>query len=688
MEKQNLSVRIKYYTCKILVFFIIAEFIGFIMSNYTNQEKLKEQWAILTSQHFDQADITYKPHLKTFSDTKTITPNETTEQTFSDTKTITPNEITGQTFSDEKTIFKEKKQSTFSDIKTKNDLSQKQYNASINIRDSLGLPVVHHFREEKKIAEGGMGVVIHSQQQNLYRDVVVKKIKEGGNEERFIQESLLTGLLEHPHIAPVHELALNKQNEIILVMKNIQGYTWKELLSSNKQKIKHFIARNIGKKPCEIQEEDKVKYHLNILLKVCDAIAFAHEQKIIHNDLKPENIMVSDYGEVVVMDWGIATSIGEKNPFYLHKSMISGPMGTPCYISPELAKGDVQHIKETSDVYLLGAILHEIVTGKPPHQGASVWMVLLSAIEGKFSESVDSISLDLQELRDIYTKAMSKNSDERYQNVTEFKNAISEYFGHKESITLTKNAENLFVECNNKIIEQEKRHKDYGVFFFLLDKIQGIMRLRQKSNNIFLYEKLEKSVSGFRQALKLWPKNNAAREGEQKALFAYAKLASMNKEFHLANTQIKHLVKNKCEKVQSLQKDIQDLKKNKESYALIRRKLKYSIGLTCYILIVFFLPEIIEIIEIVTPILTRMPSELLSEEPLSEKLSLLVFLIILVYRWFNLLSVLHMISLTCVGLLLARLLYVTTGFTIPHDIMVLCFSIYMLLFWISNGRIQ
>ena len=122
------------------------------------------------------------------------------------------------------------------------------------------------------------------------------------------------------------------------------------------------------------QEED-LHENLEILMKVADAVAFAHSRGVVHRDLKPENVMLGDFGEVLVMDWGLALSTARFRQ--LGSITQSGRMGgTPAYMAPEMASGPLDRIGATSDIYLSGAILYEILTGKPPHAGRDVMSCL------------------------------------------------------------------------------------------------------------------------------------------------------------------------------------------------------------------------------------------------------------------------------------------------------------------------
>ena len=153
------------------------------------------------------------------------------------------------------------------------------------------------------VATGGMGAIIRARDQAIRRSVAMKVMLKNGNPPdvaRFVEEAQITGQLEHPNIVPVHELGVDEQNQFFYTMKFVRGITLQKVLDSSFR-------------PAEAAAK---KYPLAALLtifqKVCDGIAFAHDKGVVHRDLKPENVMLGGFGEVLVMDWGIAKSLGSQ----------------------------------------------------------------------------------------------------------------------------------------------------------------------------------------------------------------------------------------------------------------------------------------------------------------------------------------------------------------------------------------
>ena len=225
---------------------------------------------------------------------------------------------------------------------------------------------------EEEIALGGMGVVYRGQDNLIDRSVALKTIRTDVSnsdevEKRFIAEAKLCGQLEHPGIVPVYDMGQLKDGRPYLLMKLIEGKTLQETLAD--------------------QKENQSTRLLQMFVQVCRAVGFAHSKNIVHRDLKPGNVMVGNHGEVQVMDWGLAKKIGEPsieesdtnrtvdhylkaNPAGRFVTLDGTVCGTPNYMAPEQANGEIRQIDKTSDVFALGVILYELVVGESLYQGS------------------------------------------------------------------------------------------------------------------------------------------------------------------------------------------------------------------------------------------------------------------------------------------------------------------------------
>ena len=193
------------------------------------------------------------------------------------------------------------------------------------------------------IGEGAMGEVLLANQSGLEREVALKHlIQRDGDQsiacQRMIKEARITARLEHPNIISVYDIGLDDEKGLFYTMHHLSGQTWLEAFAG---------------RPVSSEQFDQ---HVDVLLRVCDAMAYAHAQGIIHRDLKPGNVMLGDHGEVVVFDWGVAAFIGSDDLPMARVAERPQPhsvIGTPAYMAPEMALGQTERLGPASDVYLL-----------------------------------------------------------------------------------------------------------------------------------------------------------------------------------------------------------------------------------------------------------------------------------------------------------------------------------------------
>jgi tetratricopeptide (TPR) repeat protein len=246
---------------------------------------------------------------------------------------------------------------------------------------------------EGEIAAGGMGSVWRARDPQLGRPLAVKVLLERHRglpelERRFHEEAQITGQLQHPGIPPVHELGTLEDGRPFFALKLIQGRTLADLLRER--------PRGADATPLI---EDLPRW-LVVFEQVCQALAYAHSRGVIHRDLKPHNVMVGAFGEVQVMDWGLAKVLGRESAAEAGAiatvrtaapelaSQAGAVLGTPAYMAPEQARGEVEQLDERCDVFGLGAILCVLLTGRPPYSGGSGAEVRTRAGRGDLAEAL------------------------------------------------------------------------------------------------------------------------------------------------------------------------------------------------------------------------------------------------------------------------------------------------------------
>ena len=285
----------------------------------------------------------------------------------------------------------------------------------------------------REIARGGMGQIYFGEDPQLKRNVAVKvsSVSEAGEDPRFSKEAEVLAQLAHPNIVPIHNIGVDAQGRPFYSMKLVKGRTLQAVLN---------LIRD--RDAAAIKEYPRATL-LTIFRKVCDAMMFAHSKGILHRDLKPENIMVGEYGEVLVMDWGLAKVLGEKESTNAGGSRVNDTgdygmtmegevMGTPQYMSPEQAMGMVAELDPRSDIYSLGGILYAILTLRPPIEGTTLDEVLTKVKNGSISSMVTkrggkgavsvgapiAMGAEVPEaLQAVTLKAMATDRNKRYGDV-------------------------------------------------------------------------------------------------------------------------------------------------------------------------------------------------------------------------------------------------------------------------------
>jgi WD40 repeat protein/serine/threonine protein kinase len=304
---------------------------------------------------------------------------------------------------------------------------------------------------EKEHARGGMGRILIARDNVIGRDVALKELlpqrQSGGSipqqtessrglTERFLREAKVTGQLEHPNIVSVYEIGKNDDDTLYYTMKFVRGQTLAARL--------HEIAKD-----STLDKKEKLAARLKVLdnfVDVCNAIAYAHNKGVIHRDLKPENVMLGDYGETIVLDWGLARVRGQEDTVaqklidstrFMSQSVLQSEtdkltidgsiVGTPAYMSPEQARGELDEIDEKSDVYALGAVLYQILCGRPPFDGPMAGLIIQQVLHSK-PLRMSAVAPEVPpELEALVERAMAKDKTERLASAREFASEVKAF---------------------------------------------------------------------------------------------------------------------------------------------------------------------------------------------------------------------------------------------------------------------
>jgi eukaryotic-like serine/threonine-protein kinase len=282
-----------------------------------------------------------------------------------------------------------------------------------------GVPTPGHLRVLPELARGGMGRVHPATDRNLIRHVALKYpdpalARDPVRLEAFIAEAQVAGQLEHPNIVPVHELAFDSRGLPYFTMRLVQGVSFHQWL--------YDPERPLG-------SSARIEAGIEILIKVCDAVAYAHHRGVIHRDIKPSNIMIESFGQVYLMDWGLArlTRTAQPGPSP-HEA--EGPAGTAAFMAPEQARGKPREMDERTDIFGLGAVLYEVLSGRGPYGNELGDDAILERARRGVVLPIDAAAAGLglpRRIRAIADKATHPNPSERYQTVLELQRDLKDF---------------------------------------------------------------------------------------------------------------------------------------------------------------------------------------------------------------------------------------------------------------------
>ena len=299
---------------------------------------------------------------------------------------------------------------------------------------------IKRFSQIHTIGLGGIGTVMSAYEPHLDRDLAIKMLRPAFRDNRnsinrFIQEARATAHVAHPNIVPVYELGIFEEIGPFFTMKRVEGVTLQHVLKRLNENAERYIQKYT------------LRELLNVFISICHGVAYAHSKNIIHRDLKPGNIMLGDYGEVMVMDWGLVkkadhASKNSEKPYVplsdteedTLKTIDGEVTGTPAFMSPEQACGHNSTVDIQSDIYCLGAVLYTILTRQrsPFPRGLKTREILQLCAEGKIippRKRMPKLKIP-KELNAITMKAMSLDKSQRYATVLELLHDVRSYLDH------------------------------------------------------------------------------------------------------------------------------------------------------------------------------------------------------------------------------------------------------------------
>jgi serine/threonine-protein kinase len=337
-----------------------------------------------------------------------------------------------------------------------------------------------------EIARGGMGAILKGRDADLGRELAVKVLLESnqGHPEvvrRFIEEAQIGGQLQHPGIVPVYELGAFADRRPYFAMKLVKGQTLASLLIERRVRCADLLcdADSDPERSAQRTLYEELPRFLSIFESICQTVAYAHARDVIHRDLKPSNVMVGAFGEVQVMDWGLAKVLprggaaDESTPRDVHETTVttvrsgsgsdaSHPgsiLGTPSYMAPEQARGELDQVDERADVFGLGAILCEILTGKPPFLGRDRKGVHERAARGDLGETeqrLETCGADA-ELVALCRSCLASDPPARPRNAGEVAARVTAHLtGVQDRL---RQAELARVEAQTRAAEERKRRR-------------------------------------------------------------------------------------------------------------------------------------------------------------------------------------------------------------------------------------
>jgi serine/threonine protein kinase len=451
--------------------------------------------------------------------------------------------------------------------------------------DKTETPILSEFELLKVLGKGGMGIVYEGLQKSLNRLVAIKKSKA---DIRFLaqiyHEAQITAFLEHPHILTVHDFGIDQDGFPIQVMKKIDGITWSTLLYDHQ----HPFWQELD---IEQHDDSQLLFHLDVLSKVAQAIGYAHQKKIIHRDLKPENVMIGKFGEVFVLDWGIALYLGPQEDLFIAQKFAGlkdAMVGTPGYMAPEQVNLEIPPSPAT-DVYLLAAILYEITHKQLLHQGKQLNEILINIKDNQIPNFAKTLN---QELKNLLLFSLKTNPTQRPANAQVFRKLLQQVIYAFKSRQLEIKGFTA-LDALKKLISLEQQP------LTTMQMSLMVLSLDEQKKENEMDDAFDLAKHYFKSSLEFFEHNEESKRGLQELLSLWIKRCIKKQDFRQAKRYLKELPINQYhfleiaiqeaqKKLENEKKEIKELKKWQESQSIQKsEKPRVYFALFCLIFLGF-----------------------------------------------------------------------------------------------------